>query len=286
MTKFKEKIKPSHDEIEYAIRMSNYNANYFREKIKVNKISKFSYFSILLICVFALLVTCIITLNYQTSLVNKKDKIYDALFYNYYQRTQFNYLYSVVLSIFYKLVNITESNNIDDNKKVLYFIGKNIEKSHQLFFRYYMDFKMDINENFSKLYEPLESHKITINWENIIFNNDYNTELALILYRILDCNEHEFNQNDIKDCNHLLLDEYLTIDRKGTPVYGNFIKLAYYFYMNFHSVIKQFFYSLEDSFDESLKNYSKRTSIVYIILEVIALLSFLSFFGINLLYIV
>ena len=161
-------------------------------------------------CIIALLVACIVTLNYQTNLVNKDDKIYEALYYNYYQRTQLNYLNSIILSIFFELMNISNRNTINDNKDVLYLIGKNIEKSHQIFINFYMNFKMELNEDFSKLYEPLVTNRITVNWENRIFYNDYSSELTLIKYRIIDTINHQFNQNDKEDCENLLLGKYLT----------------------------------------------------------------------------
>ena len=149
-----------------------------------------------------------------------------------------------------------------------------------------MDFKIELNEDFTKLYEPLTSNKITVNWENKLFHNDYNSELALIIYRIVDSIKHEFNKNDIQDCENLLLEKYLNIDRKGTPIYGNFIKLVYYFYINYNTKLRPYFLSLEDSFEQSLNNFSTRTIVVYIILEIIALLSFLFFFGINLFFLI
>ena len=88
-------------------------------------------------------------------------------------KEQFIYLNTAVLSIFYELVNISNQNVVDDNKDLLLLIGKNIEKSHQLFLRYYMDFKIELNEDFTKLYEPLISNKITVNWEDRLFHNDY-----------------------------------------------------------------------------------------------------------------
>jgi hypothetical protein len=264
----------------------NNSSNYFREKIKVNKTSKYKLCGVLLICIFVLLISCIVTLNYQTNLVHKNDKIFDALYYNYYQRTQFIYLNSIILSIFYELVGIRNESLIDANKYVLHLIGKNIEGSHQLFLRYYMDFKIELNEDFTKLYEPLESNKITVNWENRVFYNDYNSELALIVYRILNSIKHDFDDNDRKDCEILLFGRYLEIDRKRTPVYGDFIKLVYYFYLNYETLLNQYFLSLENSFDQSLNDFSKRTTTVYLILEILALLSFLLFFAINIYFLV
>ena len=256
-------------------------SNYFFEKIKINRTSKLRLCSLLLINIFILLIGCIITLNYQTSLAQKDDKIFDALYYNYFQRTQFIYLNSIVLSIFYELLNISEQNILEDNKEVLKIIGYNIQNSHELFKKYYIDFKMQINEDFSLLFSPLQSNKITVNWENKLFINSYDSEMALIVARILDSVNHKFNENDIFDCKQLLLERYLTINRTTTPVYGNFIKLVYYFYINYDAALRMYFINLENSFDRSLKNYSRQTKIIYIILEGIGIVCFFSFFYIN-----
>ncbi len=78
----------------------------------------------------------------------------------------------------------------------------------------------------------------------------------------------------------------MTVDRRATPVYGNFIKLCYYFYNNYDRVLRNYFVSIENSFDSSLNNFSEKTTTVYIILEMIALLSFIFFFGINLIFLI
>jgi hypothetical protein len=149
-----------------------------------------------------------------------------------------------------------------------------------------MDFKIELDEDFSKLYEPLISNKITVNWENRLFHNDYDYELALIVYRILESVNHTFDYNDIIDCETLLLDKYLYIDRKTTPVYGEFIKLIYYFYINYEASLRNYFSSLESSFDISLNNFSRQTTTVYLILELLALLAFILFFFINIYFLV
>ena len=284
---YKNKIKTFLSKIPFSERKRNIKKNindnsyYYREKLKSLKVPEYKLCIVLLLCIFILLISCIITLNYQASLVYKNDKIFDAIYYNYYQRMQLIHLNSIILSIFYEIEDISNQHTLEDNKEVLYLIGKNIESSHQLFIKYYMDFKIEIDEDFSELYDPLTSNKITVNWENRIFHNDYNCELALIVYSIFDSSKHKFNADDKTDCDNLLLSNYLNINRQTTPVYGNFIKLFYYFYINYETQLKQYFLNLENSFDASLVNFSKRTIYVYIILEILAIISFLLFFVIN-----
>ena len=262
------------------------NSVFFREKIKMNKPSRNKFYILLLFFVFSLLISCIIALNYQTGLIEKNDKIFAALYYNYYQRTQFIYINSIILSIYYELVNISNQNVLEDNKNVLKIIGNNLEESHQLFKSYYMDFKIELNEDFSALYEPLNTNKITVNWENQLFNNNYDFELALIVYRILDTVNNKFTDYDIFDCENLLLGKYLNIAREETPVYGNLIKLVYFLYQNYETKIRPYFLNIEQSFDESLNDFSKRTTAILIIIEILGILSFLSFFLINLFFLI
>ena len=125
-----------------------------------------------------------------------------------------------------------------------------------------------------------------MNWENRLFHNDYNSELALIVFRILNSVKKGFDEKDIMDCEILLLGRYLNINRKNTTVQGNFIKLVYYFYINYNSVLRKYFLRLEDSFDNSLNDYSNQTTLIYSILEVIAIISFLLFFGINIYFLI
>ena len=40
----------------------------------------------------------------------------------------------------------------------------------------FMNFQIELNENVQKLYEPFVSNKITVNWVNQPFINDYRTK--------------------------------------------------------------------------------------------------------------
>ena len=106
------------------------------------------------------------------------------------------------------------------------------------------------------------------------------------MYRILDTVNNKFTDYDIFDCENLLLGKYLNIAREETPVYGSLIKLVYFFYQNYETKIRPFFLNIEKSFDESLNDFSKRTTSILIIIEILGILSFLSFFVINLFFLI
>ena len=254
------------------------NSHNFRDKIKINKLSSNKLCLLLLLCILALLITCIITFNYQANLINKNGVIFKVIYYNYYQRTQLIYINSIILSIFFELENISNFNSIDDNKQVLKIIADNLESSHQLFKRYFLDIKIELNEDFSMLYGPFENNKITVNWQNFVFYENYDSELSLIINKIMDVVNHGFTEYDKEDCENLLLNKYFKINTKLTPVNGNFIRLVYYFYMNYDSTLRKYFLDLENSFDKSLNYFCRKITIIIIIIEIIGILLFLLFF--------
>ena len=262
------------------------NSNYFKKKIRNVKTPKFKLIFFLTICILILLITCIITFNYQSNLVNIFDNIFNAIYYNYYQRAQFISVHTMILSMFYQVLNISSQHDISEKQEVLKFLGKNIENSRILFINAFMEFQIELNEDVTMLYEPFVSNKITVNWENKVFVNDYRTKTALILNDLYDVVFSEINDKDGIDCENLLLEHYLDIDRKNTPVNGNFIKLIYYFVFNYETGLFKFFKNLESSFYNSLDRYSRKTKINNYILEIIITLFFLIFFFINLYFLI
>ena len=236
------------------------NSNYCRDEIKVYRPSKNKFCFLLFSCIIFFLISCIVAFYYQINLINKNERLFKVFYYNFFQRTQFLYLHSILLSMYFQLINITDIYSLDDNKYVLNLIAKNLEESHILFRKYYLDIKIELNEDFSLLFEPLITKKIEMNWEKVLSNNNYDTELSLIVHKVVDSIYHEFNEEDIIDCENFLLKKYLYIDRKITPVHGNFIRLLYYFYHNYNDVFRKYFINLENTFDLSNK-YSKNTII-------------------------
>lgn len=274
------------EEINNMKKIGEKNSNYFKKKIRNVKTPKFKLIFFLTICILILLITCIITFNYQTNLVTIFDNIFNAIYYNYYQRAQFISVNTMILSMFYQVLNISSQHDIEEKQEVLKFLGKNIENSRILFINSFMNFQIELNADVTKLYEPFVSNKITVNWENKAFVNDYRTKTALILNDMYDVVFSEINDKDKLDCENLLLEHYLKIDRKNTPVYGNFVGLIYYFVFNYETGLFKFFKNLESSFYDSLDKYSKKTKINNFILEIIITLFFLIFFFINLYFLI
>ena len=274
------------EEINNLRKIGEKNSNYFKKKIRNVKTPKFKLIIVLTICILVLLITCIITFNYQSNLVSIFDNMFNAIYYNYYQRAQFISVNTIILSMFFQILNISSQHDIIEKQEVLKYLGKNIENSRILFVNSFMDFQIELNEDVTKLYEPFVSNKITVNWENKAFINDYRTKTALILADMYDVVFNDIDDKDKIDSEYLLLERFLKIDKKNTPVNGDFIKLVYYFVYNYETGLFNYFKKLENSFYDSVDQYSKKTQISNVILEIIIMVFFVLFFFINLYFLI
>ena len=257
-----------------------------RDKIKSNKISKTFLGFILISLVFILLIIYIIILIYQMNLITQADTIFKTLFYTYYQKAQLLYINSIILTIHFTLVNLTEIDELKENREILLSFGNNLEQGFHQFYKYYMDYKSGVGENVEDLYRKRKMNKITINWVNTEIYNDYIKEMQLVLYRSFDiANTQEFTQGDIEDCEFFLLGKFKNnTNNKYIEIHGNLVKLLYYFLSNYDEVWDKFYKELTLSFEISFKNFSEKTIATYLLLEILGILIYIFFFIINFIF--
>ena len=231
--------------------------NSHREKIRTNKISKKFLGAILVSLIFILLIVYVIILIYQMSLIEQGDKIFKALYYTYYQKAKLLYIYSVVVSIHFNLVNLTDISTLGENQKMLKLLITNLEEGFHLFYKYYMDYKTDAGEDVIEMYQKKNVSQISVNWKEEIIESNYINEMQLMLYRIYDISRmNNYTQGDIIDCENFLLENYKKYqkDREITEIHGNLIKIIYYLYKNFDSVYANLYDELTLSFEKSFNN--------------------------------
>ena len=254
-----------------------------REKIKNGKIPKSILRIVEVLFVLILLIIYIIILTKKLNMVIQADSIFKTLFYTYYQREQLLYINSVILSIHFNLVNLTSMDTLNENVQILKYLSENLEGGFHLFFNHYLNYKEGVNEDVEELYRERELNKITINWENEKKMSYYIREMQIILYMSLDIsNDKNFTNLDIEDCEYFLLGQFINNTKnRDTEVHGNLIRLIYYLYSNYDTVIRKFFEELTVSFETSFNNFSDNIILYFLILETAGLVIYILFFFIN-----
>ena len=252
-----------------------------RLKKKTVPISILRFVEILFI--LALLVMYIIILSKKLNLITQADSIFKTLFYTYYQRAQLLYINSVVLSIHFNLVNITDIDSLKENTEMLRKLSENLEEGFHLFYKYYLKYKEGLNEDVEELYRQRAIYRLTINWEAERKMTDYIKEMQVILYMAMQNSESEnYTEGDVLDCEHFLLGNFINnTNNNMTDIHGNLIRLIYYLYSNYDTVFRIFFEELTASFESSFRKFSNGTILNFLLLETAGLIIYVLFFIIN-----
>ena len=254
-----------------------------RRKIK-NKavpISILRFVEILLI--LTLLVMYIIILSKKLNLITQADSIFKTLFYTYYQRAQLLYINSVVLSIHFNLVKLTDIDSLKENTEMLRTLSENLEEGFHQFYKYYLQYKEGLNEDVEELYRERPVYRLTINWEAEKKMTDYIKEMQIILYMSMENSENKnYTEGDILDCEYFLLGDFINnTNNNMTEIHGNLIRLIYYLYSNYDTVFVLFFNELTSSFEASFQKFSENTILNFLLLETAGLIIYVIFFIIN-----
>ena len=271
---------------------NHHNINYqeeYKKKIKINKMSNKLLCYILIGLIFLLLIVIIIILMFQITIISINDKIFRALFYDYYQKAQLLYINSVLLSTEYSLLNLYDNNNtssIKENQELLLFLCNNLKEGFHLFYKNYMEYKSEIGEDVKELYELKKVNQISINWNNNIIYNDYLNELQLLIYRIYECVKlKDIPQEIIDDSENLLLWNFLNNKApKQIEIHGDLIIITYYLIFNYDSTWNNFYENLALSFEASFNRQSSKKNKFYLIFEVVGIIIYILIFIINYIY--
>ena len=139
-----------------------------------------------LLAVLLIIYICIIF--YQNNIISTGQNIFLGLYYNYYQRDKLLCLFASILSSYYVLSDIS---NYDDkpylmNNTLLQSIMKSysfdFQNSFHYFYTSYIDYKKNLNEPLTALYQPRTMNKISTDWNNIRYESDYISEAEFISY--------------------------------------------------------------------------------------------------------
>ena len=271
---------------------NNKNQNYnieeiYKNKIKLNKTSNKLLSFILIGLIFILIIIIIIILLFQVTIISRNDKIFRALFYDYYQKAQLLHINSVLLSTEYNLLNLNDNiSSFKENQELLLFFGNNLKEGFHLFYHNYMEYKSDIGEDVGELYELQEVNQISINWDNKTVYSDYLNELQLFIYRIYECVKlKNITKEIIQDCENLLLWNFLNNkEPKQIETHGNLIILIYYLIFNYDTTWNIFYENLASSFEASFKSQSNESINVYLIFEIVGIIIYIIIFIINYIY--
>ena len=268
--------------------------NNVQNLVKNNEIKCFKFIIFIIIGLLAvLLIIYICIIFYQNNIISTGQNIFLGLYYNYYQRDKLLCLFASILSSYYHLFEITNYDDVEGlmNNTLLQSIMKSysfdFQNSFHYFYTSYIDYKKNLNEPLTGLYALRSMNKISTNWNNIQYYSDYISEAEYISYSAhnaaLDLDNIDSAKN--QDCPQLFQGEFnKSEENRNKRVVSKFIPCMYYLCRNYNSQFYYFFQELQKESEESFLNFSIGSKKIYIFIEILGMILYVSFFGVMFFY--
>ena len=253
--------------------------NKYKEKINKKRfmfiIEKIIFTIILFIFIFS-----IIILIFQENAINITEAILLSYYYNTCTRGIMLKIYSELNGIFHDLSGINNQ-NIVVNEDALIEHSNNLRRKFFYFREKYISYNLFIDNSINLLYKDVNLLKLKGFWKEIQFISKFSSDIDYISYMV-----HIINltltpelESDIK--NFLF---YHKKDNKNERVNSIYIQLLFYLCINYEYTYKNFFIEVNHEIHSSYNNYFKNFNQIIYILEIGALILYLLFLIIMIIY--
>jgi hypothetical protein len=271
--------KDSHDNAIMIEKMEKYikkiNSDNFIKTIKY----------VLTLIIIGVLIIYIIIINYEERFIDLIHKTFQCYYYNLYAKNLFLHFQTVIIEKYYNITNIDEK-NFTTQEDYAYMITKLtpiLKENFHYFTNSYYEYNLNINHNFKLMFERRKFKKLYGYWEEANYTMDFPTEMDSIIYNIyytLDLDEEEI-KSDIK---YFLFRYGIENRNNKTIVYTHFIKLIYYFIVNYELTWKDVFDQIDETIKESFTEHAAIKIKKYYIYEILGLLLIILFYSISMIY--
>ena len=254
------------------------------KKINSDNFIKTIKYILTLICIFVLIIYIII-MDYQRGIIDLIHKTFQCYYYNLYTKNLILHFQTVIIEKFCNISNIS-NNDFSTEKDYNYMITvltPLLKENFHYFTNLYYDYNLEINHDFKLMFEKRKFKKLFGYWEEVTYLSDYPTEMDSVIYNVyytLDLDKKEI-ESDIKN---FLFRRGIEDENIKTKIYSNYIKIIYYFIVNYELTWKDVFDKIDDAIMDSFTNYVNSKMKKYYAFEIIGLLFIIVFYIISIIY--
>ena len=259
----------------------NYEENEIMEKIekyrlKINK-NNFIFVIQIILSLIIIFIFCIylIIISHQKTSINTNEKILLAYFFNGQTRNVLQNIYSKLIAIFHDISGVIPQSLSANYQAGILSYSKILRDNYHKFNNIFLNYNLAIKHSFNLIYEETIFEKLRGKWREVSYYSEYCQELDFIIHDIciIEVNNTPELQMDLK--NFLFYKEKLDcLHKANTP----FIKLLFYFCINYEFTYKNIFIKIYDEIYSAYNTYNNIRMNSYYILEVTGFLLYLSLF--------
>ena len=182
-------------------------------------------------------------------LINITEKFFLTCFYNYHTRDIIISLYSKLIALYHEISGVSALNKAEESEKKILSFSQTLREKYHNFNRYFSEYNLEIGNPINIVYDEKIFFKLREKWQEIPYISTFSSELDLVIYTITlinITNTIELN-SDVK--NFLFYEGNLNHeDKVNTP----FIKLLFYFGINYENTYKEFYSNINSEIYSSI----------------------------------
>ena len=258
----------------------------YKKKINSDKLITIIKAFLFLICICVLIVY-ILLMEYQNSIIDLIHKTFQCYYYNIYTKNLILHFHTVITEKFYNISRISD-NSFTTEEDYDYNIKKItplLKESFHYFTNLFYEYNLDIDHDFNLMFKKRNFRKLIGFWEEKDYTSEYPAEMDFVIYNIysiLDIDED--NAETMKDIENFLFRYGFEHRDNKTKVHSNYIKLIYYFIVNYELTWIDIFNEIDNSIYDNYKKYVNTKMHKYYAFDIIGIAFNIIFFLIVIVY--
>ena len=222
---------------------------------------------IIIIFIFTIYLLIII---FQKILIKRSQLILMAYYYNSQTENALLNIYSLVLENYYNAFNLSNNqiSNYTQQQKLLRQYSDIFKDYLYNFSKYYIDFNIEVGNDFNIIYNQREFFGIEGFWEEVGFISEIEAELDRLLFNLYSINTTKIYSGNINN----ELENFFYFSNKTSlhiKVESTFIKVLYYLCVNYEYNYKNIFLEFKNYLLYSFNEYIYSNMNYYFIFEIL-----------------
>ena len=258
----------------------------YKKKINSDTLITIIKAFLFLICICVLIVY-ILLMEYQNSIIDLIHKTFQCYYYNIYTKNLILHFHTVITEKFYNVSRISDNSftteeDYDYNIKV---ITPLLKESFHYFTNLFYEYNLEIDHDFNLMFKKRNFRKLIGFWEEKDYTSEYPAEMDFVIYNIysiLDIDED--NAETMNDIENFLFRYGFDHRDNKTKVHSNYIKLIYYFIVNYELTWIDIFNEIDNSIYDNYKKYVDTKMHKYYAFDIIGIAFNIIFFWIVIVY--
>jgi len=258
----------------------------YKKKINSDRFITIIKIILFVICICVLIVY-ILLMKYQNSIIELIHKTFQCYYYNIYTKNLILHFHTVITEKFYNVSRISNNSftTEDDYEFIIKEITPLLKESFHYFTNLFYEYNLEINHDFNLMFKKRNFRKLIGFWEEVDYTSEYPAEMDFVIYNIysiLDIDEDD--DETINDTNNFLFRYGFDHRDNKTKVHSNYIKLIYYFIVNYELTWIDIFNEIDFSIYENYQTYVDTKMHKYYSFDIIGIVFNIIFFCIVVVY--